>query len=387
VGSFNELQLAKYNTSGTIQWQRRFGGSVDDYGYGIAVDSSGNVYVIGYTASGVDPRDIIFAKFNTSGAIQWQRTLTNSGGNDYGYGIAVDSSANVYIIGQVYAGGNYNFQLAKYNTSGTIQWQRKLGGYGDAYGQGIALDSSANVYVIGYSNPTAPSGTYNFQLAKYDTTGAIQWQRRLSSSSGNDYGYGIAVDSSGNVYVTGNTNSPVDLQLAKYNTSGVIQWQRKLGYSVTLDYGYGLAVDSSSNVYVVGRSNARVYPSTTMDLLLAKYDTNGSIQWQRVLGSTGTDEGFGIAVDTSGNVYVAGYSNVSGSYDFVMAKLPGDGTGTGVYSVGGYSYTYDIATLTDASSSLTDAASSLTDSTSSLTDASTSFTDTASSLTSNTTAI
>jgi uncharacterized delta-60 repeat protein len=380
VSSYLDLQLAKYDASGVIQWQRRLGSSVGDLGQGIAVDSSANVYVVGYTESGTNPRDIILAKYNTSGAIQWQRKLGGTE-NDYGYKIAVDSSANVYIVG--YSAPSFLaanvLQIAKYNTSGVIQWPRKLSGTNSVYGQGIAVDSSANVYVIGYAYT---SGSDDFQIAKYDTSGVIQWQRKFGTA-GTDYGRGIAVDSSGNVYVIGYTTSVVDFQIAKYNTSGVIQWQRSLGSATYSDYGREIAVDSSGNVYVVGSS----LNSGTSDVQFAKYNTSGVIQWQRRLASTDYDEGKGIAVDSSGNIYVIGTSSASGNYNLLMAKLPGDGTGTGTYSVGGYSYTYAATTLTDASTSWTDAASSLTDAASSLTDAASSLTDTASSLTSNTTPV
>ena len=106
-------------------WLATLGGTGDDYGRGIAVDSSGNVYVTGYTTSdGAGGADISISKYNTSGVIQWQRTLGGTG-IDYGYGIAVDSSGNVYVTGHTGsdgAGGN-DISISKYNTSGTIQWQ------------------------------------------------------------------------------------------------------------------------------------------------------------------------------------------------------------------------------------------------------------------------
>ena len=257
-------------------------------------------------------------------------------------------------------------------------WIGLLGGSGYDLGYSIAVDSSGNVYVCGYS---FASGTYDFLIAKYNTSGAIQWQRRLGDSSSDDRGNSIAVDTSGNVYVCGfsNASGTNDLQIAKYNTSGAIQWQRRLERRPRgsgEDYGNSIAVDSSGNVYVCGYSNA----SGTYDFLIAKYDTSGAIQWQRRLGGSSNDISLSIAVDSSGNVYVCGFSNASGTNDFLIAKLPGDGSLTG--QLGGYSFTYAASTLTDAASSLTDAASSLTDAASSLTSATSSLTDAASSLTS-----
>ena len=293
-GAASAQAFGMFSTTGGPYWIGVLTSSSDERGNGIAVDSSGNVYLVNeINVPGVGA-EFSLVKYNTSGTIQWQRQLGGSA-NDYGYGIAVDSSSNVYVIGySVYSGVN-EFQLAKYNTSGTIQWQRRLGSaIGSHIGRGIAVDSSGSVYVIGYGFTT---GINEFELAKYNTSGTIQWQRSLGGS-GNDYGYGIAVDSSSNVYVSGDlaTNN---WGVAKYNTSGTIQWQRSLGGTGTTTSN-GAAVDNSGNVYVIGANNA----SGTYEFQLAKYNTSGTIQWQRQLGGTGSEIGYAIAVDNSGNVYV-----------------------------------------------------------------------------------
>ena len=371
--------LTKYNTKGVIQWQRFLGGTNFDTGRGIAVDADDNVYVVGIVQSqGAGGFDLLIAKYNTSGTIQWQRSLGGAS-TDEGYGIAVDADGNVYVSGYTSSAGgagSVDLFLAKYNTSGTIQWQRSLGGANIDTGYGIAVDASGNAYVTG-SRDVGGTGVL---IAKYNTSGTIQWQRSLDGIN-DDVGYGIAVDSSGDVYITGYRNGN-ELLIAKYNTSGTIQWQRSLS-GANADRGYGIAVDSSGNVYVTGYTASQ--GAGSFDFLIAKYNTSGTIQWQRSLGGASTDEGYGIAVDSSGNVYVTGQtqSQGAGNNDVLIAKLPDDGSLTGTYG----NLVYAATTLTSATSNLTSATSTLTSATRTLTDAARTLTDAPTTLTSTTTII
>jgi uncharacterized delta-60 repeat protein len=295
----------------------------DNYGQAIAADSSGNVYITGYeTTQTAGYSDIFIVKYNTSGVIQWQRRLGGAN-DDRGSGIAVDGSGNVYITGYEASqtAGNTDIFIAKYNTSGVIQWQRRLG-TSDELGSGIAVDGSGNVYITGYE-ATQTTGNYDVFVAKYNTSGVVQWQRRLGGTDF-DYGLGIAVDGSGNVYITGyEASSQVtgnnSIFIAKYNTSGVIQWQRSLG-GTNYDQGSGIAVDGSGNVYITGYGTSQTAGGN--DIIIAKYNTSGVIQWQRRLGGTSDDSGSGIAVDGSGNVYITGSetSQTAGVNDIIIAK-------------------------------------------------------------------
>tara|TARA_S200002703_G_scaffold91130_1_gene78588 strand:- start:53 stop:1261 length:1209 start_codon:yes stop_codon:yes gene_type:complete len=357
-------------------WIATIGGTNIDEGKGIAVDSSDNLYIAGLTLSeGAGSDNILIVKYDFTGTIQWQRTLGGTSEEDGVSGIAADSSNNVYIVSQTESegAGEYDIIIAKYNSLGDIQWQRTLGGTYNDQGKGIAVDSSNNVYITGRISATA--GSADILIAKYNSSGTIQWQRTLSGTN-QDFGEGIAVDSSNNVYIVSFTKSEgagnFDILIAKYNSSGTIQWQRTL--SATIGFGgsaQGISVDSSDNLYIAGRTSSEGAGGS--DILIAKYNSSGTIQWQRTLGGTNSDVGRAIVVDSSDNLCIVGQteSEGEGSRDIIVAKLPNDGTLTGKYG-----------RLTYASSSLTDSASSLTDASSSLTDASSSFTDASSSLTS-----
>jgi len=343
--------LARVTKKGVQIWQRQYaiGGSFTATLDGVAVNStSGNIYVIGDMDYPSSDTDILIVKYNSSGTIQWQRTLNGASTNETPYRIALDSSENVYITGRT---PTNLLLVAKYNSSGTIQWQRTLSGGSRAGNDlgGVAVDSSSNVYILG-----AASSGGEFVIAKYNTSGTIQWQRLLGSGL-TAVAHGLAVDSSANVYICGAYNNSI--QIAKYDSSGTIQWQRNLGTSLS---GRAIAVDASSNVYIAGSSG-----SGTPGSYIAKYNSSGTIQWQRNLTNVTFCQG--IAVNSSGDsVYVSGTTQPFGTRIF-FAKFPGDGSDTGTYTLNTYSYTYAVSSLTDAATSLTDAAGSLTDAAGSLT--------------------
>src|SRR6266545_989623 len=189
------------------------------------------------------------------------------GGWDGAYAIAVDGSGNVYVTGKsVRTSGDYDYATIKYNASGAQQWVTRYNGPGDsddgAYA--VAVDGSGNVYVTGYS---LGSGTiFDYATIKYNASGAQQWVARYDGTgNGNDYAYAIAVDGSGNVYVTGGSAGMGgvgcinficdDYATIKYDTAGTQQWvARYNGPGNSSDNAVAIAVDGASNVYVTGTS-------------------------------------------------------------------------------------------------------------------------------------
>jgi hypothetical protein len=293
------------------------GGSDDDYGYGIAVDGSGNAYVTGYTDStqaegfpvvvGPDlthnggDGDVFVAKVNASGTALVYCGYIGGSDNDYGNGIAVDGSGNAYITGETYStqttfpviggpdltrNGSLDAFVAKVNASGTaLVYCGYIGGSDYDYGYSIAVDGSGNAYVTGetYSTQTTfpviggPDLTQNgwddVFVAKVNASGTALVYCGYIGGSGSDGGYGIAVDGSGNAYVTGDTQStqttfPVkvgpdlthngvrDAFVAKVNASGTaIVYCGYIGGS-DYDSGNGIAVDGSGNAYVMGHTHS-----------------------------------------------------------------------------------------------------------------------------------
>lgn len=343
----NTAYLLKLDTQGALVWQKALGNTSTSINYSIKVDTSNNVYVGGFSYAG-GYGVFQLSKYNSSGTLQWQKRLGPASSLEAsGYSIALDSSGNIYIGGRYYAGGNYDFLLAKYNSSGVVQWQQEYqssSGY-DEYCTGIAVDSSGNVFMTGYTNASA---SWDMLLIKYNTSGTLLWQRKIGNGA-SDIANAVAVDSSGSAYICGYSNDTGanGIQVIKYDSSGTLQWQRVLTDGQA--QGNGIFVDSSNNIYACGTS--RYFGSD--DMYVVKYNTSGTIQWQRRIGNnTNSEQGRGVTVDATGNVYIVGAAQVSGVWNLMYAKIPANGSKTGTYTVGGVSYIYGSGALSDQASSL-----------------------------------
>ena len=282
------------------------GGSGGDIGYGIAVDGAGNAYVTGQTFStGLGTPgayrttlggnwDAFVAKFNSTGSGLAYFTYLGYRGTDYGYGIAVDGSGNAYVTGYTNSSGlatpgayqttfyGYHAFVAKLNSTGSgLAYCTYLGGGGGDLGRGIAVDGSGNAYVTGRTSSTglATAGAYQTTyggtgdafVAKLSSTGSGLAYCTYLGGSGSEQGFGITVDGSGNAYVTGGTSSTgmatpgayqttygggSDAFVAVFNSTGSgLVYCTYLGGS-SYDYGYGIAVDGSGNVYVTGKTTS-----------------------------------------------------------------------------------------------------------------------------------
>ena len=369
-----DLFVVKYNSSGTKQWTKQLGSSGLDSANGITIDSSGNVYVTGVTFGGLDwntsagANDLFVVKYNSNGTKEWTKQL-GSASSDYANGLATDSSGNVYVAGVTYGGldGNSNQDtsdlfVVKYNSSGTKQWTKQYGTGEYDEARGVATDSSGNVYVVGGTkgnlNGISNSGRTDAFVIKFNSSDTKQWTKKLGTWQ-NDLANGVATDSSGNFYVTGFTYQDMDgntsagnadLFVAKYNSSGTKQWTKQLGTSKN-DRARGVVTDSSGNVYVTGDTYGGLDGNTNAgynDLFVVKYNSSGTKQWTKQLGTSSTDLANGIATDSSGNIYVTGgtYGGLdgntnAGNIDLFVVKYNSSGTKQWTKQLGSSSRDYD----------------------------------------------
>jgi CARDB/Beta-propeller repeat len=322
----NDIFVAKYGLDGALLWARRAGGAVADGGNAIAVDSAGNAYVTGgfggtatfgpgealetvLTATAENFSSIFVAKYNSvDGALLWAQSAVGTGGTATGVGIAVDTVGNAFVTGF--------FQLTATFAPGKAQQTQLI----------------AN-----------PLGGTDIFVAAFAPDATLLWALRVFNNFGSEsFGIGIALDSAGNVFITGRFGGGIifsfngepgflgseglnDILVAKFTHDGVPIWARQVFGDNDIDSGVGLAVDSAGNAYVTGffkgtatfgRGEAHQTVLNALpfqDMFLAKYSgADGALLWARgvggaiPVGDANPDAGRGVAVDSAGNAYVTG---------------------------------------------------------------------------------
>ena len=391
----SDIFVTKLNSDGSgLVYSTYIGGGTNEGGTAITVDSVGNAYVVGGTASGDFPtvnafqnsfgggsNNALFLKLNAQGSeLLYSTYLGGNGGVDRGGGIAVDSSGNAYISGraestnfpttpgafQTTYGGALDVFVAKIDPSqvgaASLIYSTYLGGSGTEADSSIAVDSFGNAYVTGFTTSTNFPTVNGFQsilgghddfVTKINSGGSALLYSTYLGGSGSETGDGggIAVDSSGNIYVAGCTGSPDfptknalqpvygggtnDAYVVKINPSqaGV----DSLVYSTFLGgsgdecgrFTFGrIAVDTFGNAYLTGLTNSTDFPTTPgafqasngggADTFVAKLSTSGStLSYSTYLGGSHDDVALGIAVDIAGNTFIAG---MTGSTNFPVTS-------------------------------------------------------------------
>ena len=377
------------------------GGADEDFGYGIAVDRSGNAYVTGFTNSSNFPisspyhpafqggtYDVFVTKFSAGGNSLIYSTYLGGGSWDEAYNIAVDSNGSAYITGvtqssnfptqnpfQAYQ-GSWDAFVTKLSSAGnSLIYSTYLGAGGVDYGEDIAVDAGGTAYVTGHTNsPNFPTqnpfqsyqgvSDYDAFVTKLSSSGNSLIYSTYLGGRNDDYGQGIAVDGDGNAHLAGYTyssNFPIlnpyqatyrgmgDAFVSKLNSSG-----SALIYSTYLgggdwDEGFGIAINGAGNAFVTGLTYSTDFPTqnpmqatlrgTNSDAFVSKLSgTGNSMIFSTYLGGSSDDNGLNIAVDAGGNALVTGITASSdfpiynssqtyqGGWDAFVTKLSGSGS-------------------------------------------------------------
>ena len=361
TGGGKDIFVAKLDSSGNWLWAIQAGGTDRDYGIDITLDGQGNAWVTGHfegtasfgshtlTANG--EYDVFAAKLDFSGNWFW---AVQVGGPDfdYGTGIALDGAGNAYLSGYFYGTAIFGSQslvasggesdadifVAKLDPDGNWLWAVTAGGTEDDAGFRIAVDGSGYACLVGMFKNTATfgsqtltaSGDFDVFVAKLDPSGNWLWAARAGGIHP-DSGYGIALEDSGVVYVTGlfmgtatfgshtltasadDTNT--DIFVARLDPSGNWLWATRAG-GTDHDAGFNIVTDDSGNAWVTGVfARTATFGSHSLtaggyyDVFVAKLNPSGNWLWAARAGGTELDDsyGYGIALDGSDNACVTGY--------------------------------------------------------------------------------
>ena len=388
--------VTKFNANGTVAYSTYLGGAASDQARGIAVDAAGNAYVTGTTSSSDFPTqnayqpavhgiDAFLTKVNAAGSALLYSTYFGGTSNDYAWGIAVDAAGNAYITGNTasttsfplmnayqttYGGGVSDAYLARLDTtqSGTASliYSTLLGGTGEddgggytasTPGHGVAADAAGNAYVTGQTastnfptrnayDPTA-NGGIDAWVSKVNTNGvgdpSLIYSTYLGGSSCCDYGRDVEIDSAGNAYVTGITNSADFPTLNSYQSCSASissPFVTKLNPSGTAlvystcfganGYASDIAVDGSGRAHITGQTNASTFPqmnaiqpfggaSDAFALTLSA--AGNTLTFSSFLGGSVADTGIGLATDGADKIYVTG-STLSTNFPILNAYQP-----------------------------------------------------------------
>jgi len=336
LGLFTILNLPAFAQMDTA-WVRRYNGLGDssDFAQALVVDQSGYIYVTGSGWGDGSDFDYTTIKYASEGDTLWVRHYNGLGNyQDVANALAVDDSGNVYVTGYSWDDflfGYYNYTTIKYSPTGDAIWVRRYDGPGNSSdaAQSVAVDDSGNVYVTGWS---VVNGTdFDYATIKYSPAGESLWVRRYNGPGNDrDMAYALTLDMLGNVYVTGSSDnvfSVPDYTTIKYTATGDSVWVRHYnGPGNSTDQPYALAVDGQGNVYVTGSSWGGI--STRGDYATIKYDQNGNTLWERRYNGSGNsaDVAWDIKVDESGKVYVAGGTlSLTTHMDFGTIKYNSNG--------------------------------------------------------------
>ena len=366
-GTSDNIFVVKLNSSGVIQWVYTAGGNGRDRGRKIALDSSGNVYVVGYYQNTVDfgggnvtsnqSFDAFILKLNSSGTFQWVKSYGGSNGNDLGRDVAIDSSDNVYMLGafrttvdfgggNVTSNGNADVFLVKLNSSGVFQWVYTAGGTGDDGVRALALDSGDNPYITGNFASTVNFGSGNITAAnsndlfilKLNSSGAYQ-NIYTSNIDTTTKAKGLFIDSSGNIYATGTfqntvnfgggniTTSGKDIYLLKLNSSFAFQWVKRFAVDngeAGPAIGTAVTVDEDGNVYSVGEiagtfdlGGGTQALGSNEEAYIVKHDSSGTFQWSKTFGGVGGYDNRVQDIVIDSNDFIIAVGGITGNTNFI----------------------------------------------------------------------
>jgi hypothetical protein len=328
-----DFATIKYSAAGVPLWTNRFRAPVSgfpDVAVALAADANGNVFVTGYGGASGGGSDYATIKYSGARAPLWTNYYNGPGnGTDAASAIALDTNGNVFVTGTSGGSGTLaDYATIKYSNAGVPLWTNRFNGptNSDDNANAIAIDGNGNVFVTGYQSTASSGANFDYATIKYSNAGAPLWTNRYGGLvTGTDVANAVAVDTNGNVFVTGYSGNgfSTDYATIKYSGAGVPLWTNRYnGPSNNIDQAAAIAVSTSGKVFVTGVSlssfsGAYVYATVA-------YSGAGVPLWTNRNNGSGNNSSFAdasLVADQRGNVFMAGYSLYADSdYDYLVAK-------------------------------------------------------------------
>lgn len=317
-----DVIIAKYDNSSNQLWKRYWGGTSNDIGSSIDIDSSDNIYIVGRTETyGVGDYDVCVIKYNKFGHFKWNRTW---GGSEFdaGYGVAIDNGDNVYVTGYTESYSTFgDILLLKYNKTGHLKFNSMWGGVDTDLAYDLTITLFGDIYITGYTSSFGAI-TSDLLLVKYNSSLEVDFYTTWGGPL-QDEGRSIVSDSEGNIYIASNTKNygagGTDMTLLKFNATDELEYNETWGGSEN-DFAYGIGRDLLNNTYVVGATESR--GDIDGDICVVKFNYTGGFQWYKTDGDMLADVGYGIVLDTLDNIYITGTIENSGTgKDLYLVKF------------------------------------------------------------------
>jgi subtilase family serine protease len=322
--------LMKRDASGDLLWSQELGTDRADRANGITVKGE-NIVIVGSTGGSLDGigsglgNDGFVAQYDVSGQLQWVRQI-GTDRIDHTYGAAIDDEGNVYVVGTTRGALEANIRpdngdafLAKYSASGAQAWVRQLSVPGQQEGQAVAVDSSGNIFITGADRSAG-------FLASFNPEGELRWNQSVDSFN---YIRDIAIDSSGQLYLAGATRSILgDAVVNKFDENGELIWRQTLG-SNRDDLAEGIFLKNDNSIYIAGSTRGQLGDRNfgQTDIFIANFDNAGEVRWIEQFGTQEREAANDITLDSQGNLYLVGetFGNLegtnAGSGDAFIAKF------------------------------------------------------------------
>jgi hypothetical protein len=344
AGGNSDYSTIAYSGAGVPLWTNRYTGSANwrDEAKAVAVDGSGNVFVTGSSVGNGGEYDYATIAYSGAGVALWTNRYSGpfNGGYDEARAVAADASGNVFVTGTSSgSGGNEGYVTIAYSGAGVPLWTNRYNGPVNMTDQAnaVAVDGNGNVFVTGSS--VGSGFSFDSVTIAYSGAGVPLWTNRYNGpANGSDGAAAVAVDASGKVFVTGysgGSQSYYDYATIAYSGAGVPLWTNRYnGPANGYDQATAVAVDASGNVFVTGYSGGGQYDCATIG-----YSAAGVPLWTNYHGG-----GAAISVDSSGNVFVTGKSVGSeGDSDFATIAYSGAGVALWTNRYAGQQYAWEIA--------------------------------------------